>query len=56
MAEKEQEAEQIRQQRFGQLPERVMPDDLVELVEVDPPRDVPEPKLDPTGVWNIRYV
>jgi len=29
--------------RFGELPERVRPDDLVELIETDPRRDRPEP-------------
>lgn len=50
------EAALFRYLRFGQLPERVLPSDRVELLEVDPKRDVPEPVADPTGVWNFRYV
>jgi hypothetical protein len=50
------EAALFRYLRFGQLPARVLPSDQVELVEVDPRRDVPEPVADPTGVWNFRYV
>jgi hypothetical protein len=50
------EADMFRWLRFGRLPERVLPSELVELVEVDPKRDVPEPVADPTGVWNFRYV
>ncbi|MFC0531268.1 hypothetical protein [Phytohabitans kaempferiae] len=52
----DEEAALFRYLRFGHLPERVLPVDRVELVEVDPKRDVPEPVADPTGVWNFRYV
>jgi hypothetical protein len=52
----DEEAALFRFLRFGQLPDRVLPSDRVELVEVDPKRDVPEPVADPTGVWNFRYV
>lgn len=52
----DEEAALFRFLRFRQLPERVLPSDRVELVEVDPRRDVPEPVADPTGVWNFRYV
>jgi hypothetical protein len=50
------EADLFRRLRFGQLPDRVLPSDRVELNEVDFKRDVPEPVADPTGVWNNRYV
>jgi hypothetical protein len=52
----DEEAELFRWLRFGQLPARVLPADLVELVEVDDKRDIPEPALDPTGVSDARYV
>jgi hypothetical protein len=52
----DEEAELFRWLRFGQLPDRVLPTERVELVEVDSKRDVPEPVADPTGVWNFRYV
>lgn len=52
----DEEAALFRFLRYRQLPERVLPSDRVELVEVDPRRDVPEPVADPTGVWNFRYV
>jgi hypothetical protein len=50
------EAELFRRLRFGELPDRVLPSDRVEEIEVDAKRDVPEPVADPTGVWNFRYV
>ncbi|MDQ7909499.1 hypothetical protein RB614_33745 [Phytohabitans sp. ZYX-F-186] len=52
----DEEAALFRFLRFGRLPDRVLPAERVELVEVDPKRDVPEPVADPTGVWNFRYV
>jgi hypothetical protein len=52
----DEEAELFRWLRFGELPERVLPSERVELVEVESKRDVPEPVADPTGVWNFRYV
>jgi len=51
----DEEASLFRFLRFGQLPERVLPSDRVELIEVDPKRDVPEPAADPTGgVWSSK--
>jgi hypothetical protein len=43
----------LRHARFGELPPRVRPEELVELVETDPRRDLPEPLGDPVG-W--RYL
>jgi hypothetical protein len=40
----------LRHARFGELPERVRPDELTESVETDAPRDLPEPVGDPR-VW-----
>jgi hypothetical protein len=40
----------LRHARFGELPARVSPDDRVELIEVDPRRDRPEPDPDPYGI------
>lgn len=37
----------LRHVRFGELPPRVRPEDLVALVETDARRDVPEPLGDP---------
>jgi hypothetical protein len=37
----------LRHARFGELPPRVRPEDLVELVETDARRDVPETLGDP---------
>lgn len=37
----------LRYARYGELPERVRPADLVELVETDPPEQLPEPPDDP---------
>lgn len=50
------EAALFRFLRFGQLPARVLPSELVELVETDPKRDLPEPVAGPTGAWNLRAV
>ncbi|GGT15759.1 hypothetical protein [Streptomyces chromofuscus] len=46
-------AQSIRQQRFGKLPERVRPEDMVEerpTVEYDPARDAYNP-----DEWLVRY-
>jgi hypothetical protein len=40
----------LRHARFGELPPRVGPEDMVELVETDARRDVPETLGDP-DVW-----
>lgn len=34
----------LRQARFGKLPDQVPPEDRVELIEVDPRRDLPDPE------------
>jgi hypothetical protein len=52
----DEEAELFRWLRFGQLPDRIRPSDMIAMVDVEPRRDVPEPVADPTGVWNFRYV
>jgi hypothetical protein len=38
----DEEAAFLRHARFGELPPRVLPDDLVELHETDPPPDRPD--------------
>jgi hypothetical protein len=40
----------LRHARFGELPPRIKPEDMVELVETDRRRDVPETLGDP-DVW-----
>ncbi|GAB3811476.1 hypothetical protein [Micromonospora zhanjiangensis] len=35
----------LRHVRFGELPDRVRPEDRVELTETDPPADQPEPQV-----------
>jgi hypothetical protein len=57
MAEEPEAAEQftdeelafLRFVRFGELPPRIHPSDLVELVESDPCPEVPEQAFDPHG-------
>jgi hypothetical protein len=42
----------LRHVRFGELPPRVRPDELVESIETDPGRDTPD--LDPKPYNTIR--
>jgi len=46
----DEEAEFWRHVRFGELPERVLPEDRVELTETDARRDIPEP-TPPENYW-----
>jgi hypothetical protein len=40
----------LRYARYGELPERVLPADLVELVETEPPEGLPE-TIDDPRLW-----
>ncbi|GIF46044.1 hypothetical protein DFJ67_6308 [Asanoa ferruginea] len=42
----DEEAAFLRHVRFGELPPRVLPEDLVELHETDPPQAKPDNHLD----------
>jgi len=46
----DQELAFLRHARFGELPDRVRPEDIVESVETDARRDLPEPVGDP-ATW-----
>jgi hypothetical protein len=46
----DQELTFLRHARFGELPERVRPDEQIQSVETDARRDLPEPVGDPQ-VW-----
>jgi hypothetical protein len=37
----------LRHVRFGELPTRVRPDEMVQLIETEPSRDVPDLTTDP---------
>jgi hypothetical protein len=50
----EQELAFLRHARFGELPDRVTADELVQSVETDARRDLPEPVGDPQ-VWRDLY-
>jgi hypothetical protein len=41
----------LRQARFGELPPRVRPEDLVEMTDLEPRPVTPEPGPDPKGLW-----
>jgi hypothetical protein len=41
-------------EKWRRLPERTAPKDLVETVETNPTRDVPEPAGDPDREWMLR--
>jgi hypothetical protein len=51
----DEEAALFRFLRYGQLPERVLPSERVELVDAESGQAVSDPAADPTGVWNLRY-
>jgi hypothetical protein len=50
----DEEAELFRFLRFGRLPDRVRPDELVPLTEAEPDRGSAEPGFDPYG-WDRKY-
>jgi hypothetical protein len=45
----DEEAAFLRHVRFGELPARARPEELVELVETDPARPDPDPAVPPHG-------
>ena len=49
----DEEAELFRWLRFGQLPERVRPEDRVELVETEPRPEVSVVRVGATGAWYV---
>jgi len=49
----DEEAELFRWLRFGQLPERVLPDDRVELVETESRQVVSVVHVGATGAWYV---
>jgi hypothetical protein len=49
----DEEAAFLRHVRFGELPDRVLPAEWVELTETEPRRDIPEPAGDPAP-WGFR--
>jgi hypothetical protein len=49
----DEDAAFLRHVRFGELPPRVRPSELVELTETEPRRDLPEPVGDQYA-WAIR--
>ncbi len=63
MAEESQSSEKFTDEeyaslrffRFGSLPDRVLPSEMVEEVETDQPHEVPEPPLD-LRTWAPRRI
>jgi hypothetical protein len=47
----DEEAAFLRHARFGELPPRVRPEDLVETTDLDPHSIPPEPGPDPKGLY-----
>jgi len=42
--------DEVRRARYGELPRPIAPEDLVELVDTDPPREIREP-TEPRREW-----
>jgi len=49
----DEEAAFLRHARFGELPPRVLPSEMVQLVETESRRDIPEPAGDRHN-WDVR--
>ena len=52
----DEEADLFRWLRYGQLPERIRPQDMIAMVDVEARNDTAEPIVGPTGAWTKPYV